>query len=127
MNAASHSALVVDDDELTQELLREMLNDLGISEVQAALDGRKALKMLAGLQRAPQFLLCDIFMPEMDAFEFLEKLEALQFTGGLILMTGGDPGMLGLAREIAIEKGLKVVGTFLKPVSMEQVAHALEA
>ena len=120
-------ALVVDDDELTQELLREMLSDLGFSQVHSALDGRQALKMLADLQHPPQFLVCDIFMPEMDGFEFLDKLAALKFAGGVILMTGGDPEMLKMARDISVASGLKVTGTFLKPISTEQLSHALVA
>lgn len=40
------AALVVDDDELTQELLHEMLSDLGFTQVQSALNGRQALNRL---------------------------------------------------------------------------------
>jgi len=125
--ALTPTALVVDDDELTQELLKEMLGDLGFSNVQSALDGRQALKMLAGLQHPPQILVCDIFMPEMDGFEFLERLAALQYTGSLVLMTGGDPEMLVIARDIAVSKKLNVLGSFFKPVSMAQLSQALAA
>lgn len=121
------SVLVVDDDELTQELMREMLSDLGIKAVQMAQDGRQALKMLAESAHPPKFLLCDIFMPEMDGFEFLEQLAAQHYGGGVVLMTGVDPEMLRLAREIAVVNGLEVLGTFLKPVSMAQLSHALAA
>ena len=125
--AQAPCALVVDDDELTQELLREMLSDLGFIQVQSALNGRQALMMLADLQHPPQFLVCDIFMPEMDGFEFLDKLAALKFAGGVILMTGGDPEMLKMARDISVASGLKVTGTLLKPISTEQLSHALVA
>lgn len=119
------SVLVVDDDELTQELLLEMLSDLGLKKVQTAKDGREALKLLARMQQPPKFLLCDIFMPEMDGFEFLEKLAAQHFGGGIVMMTGVDPDMLRIARDIAVVNGLKVCGTFLKPVSMAQLSGAL--
>lgn len=121
------SVLVVDDDDLTQELLLEMLKDLGAKKVHIAHDGRKALKLLAGLQPLPQFLVCDIFMPEMDGFEFLEQLAAQHYSGGVVLMTGVDPEMLKLAGDIALANGLKVLGTFLKPVPMVQLTHALAA
>lgn len=117
--------MVVDDDVLTQELLLEMLKDLGFKNVQTAQDGRQALKMLAGLRPLPQFLVCDIFMPEMDGFEFLEQLATQRYGGGIVMMTGVDPEMLRLAGDIAAANGLKVLGTFLKPVSMAQLSHAM--
>lgn len=119
------SVLVVDDDELTQELLLEMLRDLGVTQVQTAHNGREALKILAALQPIPELLICDIFMPEMDAFEFLEHLAAQRYGGGIVMMTGVDPEMLRLARDIAAARRLKVIGTFLKPVSMAQLSQAL--
>ena len=119
------SALVIDDDDLTQELMGEMLRDLGIHDIRVAVDGKTALKTLSGLACAPVLLVCDIFMPEMDGFEFLEALSGLKFTGGIILMTGVDPEMLRLAKDIAQAKGLQVWGTFLKPVSMAQLKDAL--
>lgn len=75
-HAQSAMALVVDDDELTQELRRKMLIELGFSQLQFELDGRQALKILAGLQHPPQILVHDICMPEMDGLEFLGKLAA---------------------------------------------------
>ncbi|MDT8990702.1 response regulator [Curvibacter sp. APW13] len=125
--AQAPTALVVDDDELTQELLREMLHDLGCEAVHTALDGRQALKMLSECRTLPSLLLCDIYMPEMDGFEFLERLTALGFAGGLVLMTGGDPAMLSVAKDIAASKRMNVVGTFLKPVSVQQLATVLAA
>jgi CheY-like chemotaxis protein len=104
-----------------------MLKDLGCGQVQSALDGRKALKMLANQLSPPQFLVCDIFMPEMDGFEFLEKLAALPFNGGIVLLTGGDHEMLRMARDIAVFNRLNVVGAFLKPVASEQMASAIAA
>jgi two-component system chemotaxis response regulator CheY len=125
IQSQSRFALVVDDDELTQELLREMLADLGFNQVQSALDGRQALKRLATQQHPLQLLVCDIFMPEMDGFEFLEKLAALKFAGGVVLMTGGDPEMLRIARDIAVSNQLNVIGTFPKPVASEQMASVI--
>lgn len=123
----AQTVLVGDDDELTQELLREMFDDLGFIKVQSAMDGRQALKILADQHPPPQFLVCDIFMPEMDGFEFLEKLAILHFKGSLVMMTGGDPEMLRIARDIAVSNRLNVVGCFLKPVAMEQMASAIAA
>lgn len=125
MQTTTPFALVVEDDELTQELLREVLVELGFAQVQSALDGRKALRMLADPNHHPRILVCDIFMPEMDGLEFLDKLAALQFKGGVVMITGGDPEMLKIARDIAVSNGLQVLGAFLKPVSLDQMAVAV--
>jgi len=125
---ASASVLVVDDDEVTQELMAEMLSMMGFKERYIAKDGKSALKTLNALaeeQRPPKFLICDIFMPNMDAFEFLDQLAMRQYSGGIILMTGMDPQMLLIARKIAAAHGLQVLGTILKPVSIEKMTNLL--
>lgn len=120
------SVLVVDDDEITQELLAEMLSMMGFKVLHNAKDGRTALKVLADLQSPPKFLICDIFMPNMDAFEFLDQLVMQQYSGGIVLMTGVDPEMMMVARTIAVARGLQILGTILKPVSIEQLTSVLQ-
>ncbi|RFO96618.1 response regulator [Rhodoferax lacus] len=119
------SVMVIDDDALTQELLAEILEMLGFSERLSAGDGRSALKLLADMKRPPDVVMCDIFMPEMDGIEFLDQLVGQNYRGGLILMTGVDPEMLQLARTIAEVRGLRVLGTVMKPVSLEQLSSFL--
>jgi signal transduction histidine kinase/CheY-like chemotaxis protein len=69
--AAGGTALVVEDDAPTRELLQRLLAGHGWSVAEAA-DGRAAL---AHLERAvPQVVLLDLMLPEMDGFEFLHRL-----------------------------------------------------
>lgn len=119
------TVLVVDDDEFAHEVLREMLGVLGVSTVHSAQDGRKALKVLAGLDPPPDFLICDVFMPDMDGIEFLEQLAGLGFAGGIVILSGVDAQMLSLSREIAVTNGLNILGAFIKPVGLQQLSHAL--
>jgi CheY-like chemotaxis protein len=65
------SALVVDDEPDTREMLRRQLESDGWS-VQSAANGRAALDMLGG--RAPALILLDLMMPDMDGFQFVEEL-----------------------------------------------------
>lgn len=125
-NGASVSVLVVDDDEFAHEVLREMLGLLGVTTVHTALNGRQALKVLAGLDAPPNFLICDVFMPDMDGIEFLEQLAGLQFAGGVVILSGVDAQMLGLSRDIAATNGLTILGAFLKPVGLQQLSKALD-
>jgi len=70
---ASTTALVVEDDATSKELLRRLLKSEGWSVVEAH-NGREALERLADSQ--PGIVLLDLMMPEMDGFEFLSEMHA---------------------------------------------------
>jgi CheY-like chemotaxis protein len=84
MNTASQGALpsvlVVDDDEFSQEVFRMTLWGLGVTDIHLACNGLDGLRTLKGMQRSPDFLICDIFMPDMDGIEFLDQLDQLHIT-----------------------------------------------
>ncbi len=67
------SALLVEDSEITRELLMEILRNLGLHVVEAK-NGREGLELLR--QRPADLIVTDIDMPEMDGFEMLERLRA---------------------------------------------------
>jgi PAS domain S-box-containing protein len=68
---AERRALIVEDDADTRVWLRRMLREEGWTAVEAA-NGRDALARLA--DAAPDVVLLDLIMPEMDGFELLEEL-----------------------------------------------------
>ena len=68
---AERRALVVEDDPDTRVWLRRMLREEGWTVLEAA-NGREALARLADV--APDVMLLDLIMPEMDGFELIEKL-----------------------------------------------------
>jgi two-component system chemotaxis response regulator CheY len=65
--------LVVDDDESLRELLRLHLGSAGY-EVRVAEDAIVAGYMV--LKKAPDLILCDVNMPHMDGFQFVEALKS---------------------------------------------------
>lgn len=68
---ASLSVLVVDDSELTRDMLVSLVDAAGY-EVMEAVDGRDALKRIKS--RRPDVVLTDLEMPVMDGFELLSAL-----------------------------------------------------
>jgi CheY-like chemotaxis protein len=70
-NTELTSALVVEDDPNSRELLRRALEGEGW-KVQTAENGRAALDAVAG--QRPGVILLDLMMPEMDGFEFVSAL-----------------------------------------------------
>jgi CheY-like chemotaxis protein len=117
--------MVIDDDDFSQEMVAGMLEQWGVTGICTANNGRNALHALARMARMPDFLICDVFMPDMDGIEFLGELATRNFQGGVILMSGMDPQMMEIARDVAQMNKLQVVATFLKPLQHELLAQAL--
>jgi class 3 adenylate cyclase/CheY-like chemotaxis protein len=69
MEKQSATILVVDDNEMNRHLLSRMLKKLGY-QVVLATNGKETLVMMQTV--APDLVLLDIMMPEMDGYEVLE-------------------------------------------------------
>jgi CheY-like chemotaxis protein len=63
--------LVVEDDDLTRDLIRRSLESEGF-QVDEAVNGRVALDQVA--KQEPNLILLDLLMPEMDGLEFLTEV-----------------------------------------------------
>ena len=105
--------LVIDDDESMRELLRLHITAAGY-EVQLAEDAIAAGYMV--LRRPPDLIICDINMPHMDGFEFIEALKADKSLPEIpvIFLTSLEEGdQRG--------KALGAVGYITKPVMADQL------
>jgi signal transduction histidine kinase/DNA-binding response OmpR family regulator len=69
--ATRGTALVVEDDRMTREMLRRTLEKAGLAMAEAS-NGREALACIA--RERPVLIVLDLMMPEMDGFEFLTEL-----------------------------------------------------
>jgi CheY-like chemotaxis protein len=120
---APRRVLLLDDDRFMLELLRDMLAELGEFEVFAEAEARRALATLAA--SAPELLICDLALPDMDGVEFLQAAAARGFGGQVILLSGMDAGVREAASELARVLGLRVAGAFRKPIALEQLRAVL--
>jgi len=68
----SETILVVDDEANIRHTLRGVLSDEGYDVVEAA-DGRRALEMLE--HQVPRLAIVDIWMPEVDGIELVERMK----------------------------------------------------
>jgi CheY-like chemotaxis protein len=121
----SLTALVIDDDEFSREVLREMLAVDGMFSVQVATDGGSGLIALSNMMYTPDVLICDVYMPNMDGIELLSELARRRYPGGIILLSGINGQTLAAARTIAVHNGLNVLGAFSKPLSYERLLQAM--
>ena len=125
--AVSRSAqlhvMVLDDDHLLLEMMREMLGVCGISKIILEHDARQALARFGEFM--PDVLICDLVLPEMDGIEFLQAAASHGYRGKVILLSALEDGVREAAAELARALGLRMVGSFRKPLAPEQLRQAL--
>lgn len=86
MNNPAHHILLVDDDDVTNFLSREMLRIyMSSPQIDTALNGQEAIDYLRSRiddpRQLPDIILLDINMPVMDGWEFLAEFEKLKGPG----------------------------------------------
>jgi CheY-like chemotaxis protein len=115
--------LVLDDDRFMLEMLKDMLQQLGVRDIYAEASTRHALSTLA--EASPDVLICDLALPDMDGIEFMQAAAERGFQGRVILLSGMDSGVRDAAGELARVLGLRVAGIFRKPIALDQLRGAL--
>ncbi|MDB5748195.1 MAG: response regulator [Massilia sp.] len=115
--------LVLDDDLFMLEMLKDMLEQIGVRDIYIEASTRNALSTLA--EASPDVLICDLALPDMDGIEFLQVAAERGFGGGVILLSGMDSGVRDAAGELARVLGLHVAGIFRKPIALDQLRSAV--
>ncbi|WP_421876820.1 response regulator [Pacificispira sp.] len=115
--------LIVDDNQPTRLLLREMLKSEGLTGVREASGGAEALRLL---ETYPfDVVLADMEMPDMSGLDLLRKVRrdgvALNRAIPFVFVTAhANPALVGKARELG------VTGYVLKPITIGQVRAKLD-
>jgi CheY-like chemotaxis protein len=124
--AAGGVVLIVDDDPLTRAILREALARAGWTVVEAD-NGRVALERVA--ERRPDAIVLDLVMPQMDGFEFVAELRAMDGERDIpvVVLTAMDLSaddrrrLAGAVEQIIQKRGSE------RDTLLEEVAAALAA
>ena len=121
------TVLIVDDDDFSLELMRGILEELGVRHVALASSAKAAINALAVLPKSPDLLVCDLYMPDMDGFEFMGALADINYRGSLVLCSGVSIDNLILARDFGQGMGLNLLGAYQKPIPISEFQRILES
>ena len=112
--------LIVEDNAVSRELLRELLEPRGYTVIEAC-DGQEALRMIE--QTEPDLLLLDIGMPVLDGFAVVRKIRENPRLAALPVVAVTAYAMQG-DRENALNSGFD--GYLSKPVNARALSNELE-
>jgi two-component system, chemotaxis family, chemotaxis protein CheY len=82
--------LIADDDELTRNLLRNVLRALGMRIVGDAGDGQRALELFG--KAKPEIVCLDIDMPKLSGLEVLARIREQDQIAVVLMISGATTG-----------------------------------
>ncbi|HEY2158022.1 MAG TPA: response regulator, partial [Isosphaeraceae bacterium] len=122
---AGGTILVVEDDEVTREMVRTTLEEEGWTVVEAE-NGRVALERIDGAK--PDMILLDLMMPEMDGFDFasaLRKLDRWRHVP-ILVMTAMDVSAEDRLRLNGHVLGILQKGSYSREALLDQIRREIQ-
>ena len=113
--------LLVEDNEMNRDMLSRRLERKGF-EIAIAVDGRQGVEMARS--EAPDLILMDKSLPELDGWDATRELKADEATRSIPIIGLTAHAMAG-DREKALEAGCNEYET--KPIQMPQLLEKIEA
>lgn len=121
--AASLAVLVIDDDQLQIQLLREMLSRIGGLRLDVATTTHADEALLLAQKLKPQLVFTDIEMPEINGTEMMRCLRGIDDNGNMtmkfVAMTAHEPSILPQLRNEGFDACL------FKPFSLQTLAATI--
>lgn len=85
-NSRTIKALLVDDEEVTLDLLIDMFRAIGLESIITANNGKSALKL--ALDEEPDIVFTDYVMPGIDGVMLMQAIRAISPKTPVVLFTG---------------------------------------
>jgi two-component system chemotaxis response regulator CheY len=120
------TVLLVEDEKFIRDLLRRIIAEIGVKRLVEAKDGFEATNILNRDELDIDLIICDLEMPNMNGFKFVEFLRneanARYSNLPVLILTGHtDPGSIKTAVELGIN------GFVAKPVSLTMLKSRMKA
>lgn len=113
---------LIDDDDDYSEMFRQYLH----SRNMALMVVQELTPEVIPTVLQMSVLILDLFLPQLDGVEVLRFLASERYQGALILISGHDATVLHSTSELAKVKGLRVIGSYSKPVQLTELVGVLE-
>jgi CheY-like chemotaxis protein len=112
--------LIIDDEDLIREVVKEMLEAEGYI-VSMAANGKEGLRVYQ--KELPDLIITDIFMPEMEGLETIRELQRGSPKVKIIAISGG--GEKGMLSFLSYAKRFGALRALEKPFSREELLTAV--
>ncbi|MEH6345789.1 MAG: response regulator [Bermanella sp.] len=115
--------LLVDDDEVFNESLREYLEYKGFT-VLSAFNGKQGLDMIT--TDSPDLVITDIVMPEFEGIELLTAvvIDSVKAKPKIIVISGG--GRIGSSNYLSVAKEMGADAVFEKPLEFKLLVEEIK-
>ena len=115
----NRSVVVVDDDDITRELLRGILRSAGLHVIGEGSDGARAVDLFQKLK--PDVLCLDIDMPEMNGLEALAKVREISADAIVLMITAATT-----ANNVRQAITARASGIIAKPFNTAKIVAEIE-
>lgn len=123
--AKFHRILIVEDDPIQQEILRDLFSNRGVQDLLIAENGTEAIAALKQAAGPIDLITCDLNMPECDGIEFLNHLRDQNSSTPVVIITSAHEFVSKSASILAKAHGLNILGTLRKPIAVWQLNKVL--
>ena len=117
------SVLVIDDQRAMRSIVRQLLAQVGIHDIQEAPNGEEAMELLNQPgNEDPDIIICDLHMDKMDGMEFCNQIRRdKEHVIPVIILTGDSDKLL---HEVARQVG--AIEVLTKPISAPQLQEHIQ-
>ena len=116
--AGNYHILIADDVQLNLAVLKALLRKIGITDIETAANGRDAWNKIQTSERPFDYVLTDIWMPEMNGRELVSKIrEDERFSGLSIYAVTADVE----EQKTFADRGF--TGVLLKPLTIDKLSR----
>lgn len=112
--------LIVEDQQDSRALLRNMLSELGASQVFEASNGREGMRFVDSAFDGLDMVICDWNMPNMTGMEFLRQFRSADTHTPFLMVTGRAD-----MNSVVEAKNAGVTAYIRKPFSIKQLEAKL--